>query len=292
MLVLLPGAEEVAVTGAVGMRVGRYGRAARVAVAGWLTLGAVWQVGRPTVGVSLSGPAPRPGAVAAAMAGGFLLATVAVYWLLLRLGGERVLARLNPWSRAALLLVPVNAAIAAAVVTDSTALLAAELAYVGVSLLAAAVGGYGGCEVVALPLLWLRRRYTVYCALNALDALENTLTAGRGALHAAAGALTVAGGAYFLVIQNALGLAGVRPGFDRWLTVLFLPALLLAARRFPSRRTAALALAATMLTILTTGSVWLLYPALTALIMLAGAVLGVRQATHRADRDPEPVRRP
>lgn len=36
---------------------------------------------------------------------------------------------------------------------------------------------YGGCEVVALPTYLLGKRYTMYCPLNAMDAIENGVTA-------------------------------------------------------------------------------------------------------------------
>jgi hypothetical protein len=47
--------------------------------------------------------------------------------------------------------------------------------YVGVSLIANFVMSYGGCEVVALPSLILRRKYTVYCPMNAVDVVEKAV---------------------------------------------------------------------------------------------------------------------
>lgn len=47
------------------------------------------------------------------------------------------------------------------------------LLYWSVSCLIAACLSHGDCEVVALPSLLLRRHYTVYCPLNAIDLVEH-----------------------------------------------------------------------------------------------------------------------
>ena len=48
--------------------------------------------------------------------------------------------------------------------------------YIGVSLLVQAAIRYGGCEVLGIPTLFLRRRYAVYCVFNATDVVELLLT--------------------------------------------------------------------------------------------------------------------
>lgn len=157
----------------LGATAGRYGRLARAVIALWLIAGGVSLLGRYTLRLDTLRP-PGSGALAdAAQAAGYLVATLAVYTALVWLLGDRLLARLNPWSRAALLLVPVVAATMLAVARlGPTPLLVGELWYVGASLLAVAAVGYSGCEVAGIPMLVLRRRYPVYCALNALDAVE------------------------------------------------------------------------------------------------------------------------
>ena len=49
-------------------------------------------------------------------------------------------------------------------------------AYIGISLILQWKIRYGGCEVVALPILLSKRRYTTYCLpLVALDAVEKVV---------------------------------------------------------------------------------------------------------------------
>ncbi len=103
-----------------------------------------------------------------------------VYWVLGEIG---VLPRLSPWAGTAIFVGP------AFVVAWWNFLLApltgfflpetfwlAMLAYIGLSFLLQWRLGYGGCEVVALPILLFRKRYPTYCIpLVALDALEKAL---------------------------------------------------------------------------------------------------------------------
>jgi hypothetical protein len=44
-------------------------------------------------------------------------------------------------------------------------------------MLVQAVIGYGGCEVVGIPTLILRRRYRIYCAFSGADLVERRLQA-------------------------------------------------------------------------------------------------------------------
>jgi hypothetical protein len=48
-------------------------------------------------------------------------------------------------------------------------------AFLGISMLVQAAILYGGCEIMCTPTLFLRRRYTVYCARNGGDVVEHWL---------------------------------------------------------------------------------------------------------------------
>ncbi len=47
--------------------------------------------------------------------------------------------------------------------------------YIGVSLIFSFFIRYGGCEVMSIPGLIFGTRYTVYCPLNVVDAVENAV---------------------------------------------------------------------------------------------------------------------
>ena len=52
--------------------------------------------------------------------------------------------------------------------------------YIGISFILQWRIGYGGCEVVSIPILLLRRRYVTYCVpLVALDAVEKRIVDSR-----------------------------------------------------------------------------------------------------------------
>ncbi len=108
----------------------------------------------------------------------------AVYWFL----GERgILPRLGPWTNTAIFVGP------AFVVAWWNLLVApftgiglpasfwlAMLAYIGLSFLLQWRLRYGGCEVVALPILLFRKRYPSYCIpLVAIDAVEKAIVDSR-----------------------------------------------------------------------------------------------------------------
>ena len=107
---------------------------------------------------------------------GIVVAYLAVYYLL----GEKLFARANPWINTLILVGPAiviawwNTAISSVVgVALPGALSLAFGFYIGISLLLQWKIRYGGCEVVAIPILLLKRRYTTYCIpLVALDAVE------------------------------------------------------------------------------------------------------------------------
>lgn len=102
-----------------------------------------------------------------------------VYWLL----GERLFAKVNPWLNTLILVGP---AIAVAwwdfLVSPFInfrlpgALQLAMGLYIGISLLLQWRIKYGGCEVVSIPILLFKKRYTIYCIpIVAMDAIEKVV---------------------------------------------------------------------------------------------------------------------
>jgi hypothetical protein len=98
--------------------------------------------------------------------GAITLVYLGVYWLL----GERVFARANPWLNTLILVGPAlalswwNLTLRPVLgVALPAPLTLAMLIYIGLSLVLEAWIRYGGCEVVALPILVFRRRYVTYC---------------------------------------------------------------------------------------------------------------------------------
>ena len=103
-----------------------------------------------------------------------VIAYTAVYFLL----GERFFARANPWINTLILVGPAIVIVWWDVVIAPSSgielpgpLEFAMFFYVGVSFLLQWKIKYGGCEVVAIPIILLRCRYTTYCIpLVVLDA--------------------------------------------------------------------------------------------------------------------------
>lgn len=102
-----------------------------------------------------------------------------VYWFL----GERLFARANPWINTAILVGP---AIVVAwwnfffyPITGFRLPGPLQLAmglYIGISFILQWKIGYGGCEVVSIPIILFKRRYATYCVpLVALDAAEKAI---------------------------------------------------------------------------------------------------------------------
>ena len=117
---------------------------------------------------------PHLGAFTPALAGqvalAFLLTAVA-YTTLTWLLGERLLARVDPWLAAIALVAPATLLL---FFLPLSATVGYNL-YIGVSLMVQAAIRYGGCEILGIPTLLLRRRYTVYCVFNAADVVERRL---------------------------------------------------------------------------------------------------------------------
>ena len=114
---------------------------------------------------------------------GILVAYTAAYLLL----GERVLARGNAWLNTVIFVGPAFMVafwnVTIGLVTDFSLPLAFVIAmgiYIGISFLLQWKIEYGGCEVVAVPILLFKRRYQTYCIpLVAVDVLEKKIIESR-----------------------------------------------------------------------------------------------------------------
>ncbi len=114
---------------------------------------------------------------------GITAAYVLVYWAF----GERFFATANPWVNTAIFVGPAFVVgwwpilfAPATGVELPKALILAMGVYIGVSFILQWRIGYGGCEVVSIPIILLRRRYVTYCIpLIALDAVEKKIVDSR-----------------------------------------------------------------------------------------------------------------
>jgi hypothetical protein len=143
----------------------------------------------------------------------FLLTAVA-YTILAGVLGDRLLARVDPWLAAIVLVAPATVLL---FFLPLSATVGYNL-YVGISLLVQAAIRYGGCEILGIPTLLLRRRYTVYCVFNASDLVERRW---RGRARWAAWTLALL---TLLVTMALLALAVIAggDGGERVLYLLFL----------------------------------------------------------------------
>jgi Family of unknown function (DUF6410) len=92
------------------------------------------------------------------------------YTLLVWLLGERLFRGGDPWLLAILMVAP-----ALVLFLFPAQLVIGYDAFLGISMVAQAAAGYGGCEIVGISTLFVRRRYTVYCAMNGGDFVERWL---------------------------------------------------------------------------------------------------------------------
>ena len=114
---------------------------------------------------------------------GITLAYAAVYYLL----GERLFAKANPWINTLILVAPAFIVVWWNILFASLLGISLPLAlgfamafYVGASFILQWKIKYGGCEVVAIPIILFKRRYTTYCVpLVALDAVEKKIVDSR-----------------------------------------------------------------------------------------------------------------
>ncbi len=158
----------------------------------------------------------------------WFLLIFAVYQVVFYFFGHFFFARLSPWAGTAVFLgtptllrvlgwVPVEFQIAFGF-------------YVGISLVATFFMRYGGCEVVALPSIFFKQRYTMYCPFNAVDAIERAVkidefTLAHKALAIVSLGITTFVGGYMIVVEmlNFFGRWGLGFSLDpriSWLLVL------------------------------------------------------------------------
>ena len=110
----------------------------------------------------------------------YLLAITFAYTVVYGMLGKRVFSRSNPWINTVILVGPAFAVVWWNVIFGPLAgfdlPLAFSLAmgvYIGLSFILQWKIKYGGCEVVAVPIILLKKRYTTYCIpLIAMDAVE------------------------------------------------------------------------------------------------------------------------
>ena len=163
----------------VGLDVGSVGRWTRLGMGAIMLAPIAEQLLRNT---SLAASANFYGEAALYLIG-IIASYLTVYYLL----GERLFARANPWINTLILVGPAivivwwNTAISPAVgVALPGGLSLAFGLYVGISFVLQWKIRYGGCEVVAIPILLLKRRYTTYCIpLVVLDAVEKQVMESR-----------------------------------------------------------------------------------------------------------------
>ncbi len=145
----------------IGLNVGIAGRWVRLLGGTWLTGAMVLQV--------IHSNALNAGIEMAI----YFIAVLAVYILSYYFFSNRILSELNAWARTVILLAPVFAVFSFQIGPDE--LRQGILLYIGISLIVSFFMGYGGCEVVSIPSLIFRVRHTIYCPLNAVDAVEKAV---------------------------------------------------------------------------------------------------------------------
>jgi hypothetical protein len=136
------------------------------------------------------------------------VACVVGYTLLVWLLGERLFRNGDPWLLAILVVAP------ALVLFLFPAQLAIGYdAFLGISMVAQAVAGYGGCEIIGIPTLFVRRRYTVYCAMNGGDFVEHWLLKQPAPVRLSLSVLAFAGVIVLMSGASATGPKGLLVGY-------------------------------------------------------------------------------
>jgi hypothetical protein len=180
-------------------------------------------------------PVPQEEIAAFALrVGGYTLLITAIYVAVFYLIGELVLSRMNPWTGTVIFLgIPMTLALLGFL--PQTVEMAFWL-YVSGSLVLIFFMRYGGCEAVALPSLLLKRRFTMYCPFNTVDAVERAVTPDESTAHhrllaiLSLAIVVFVGGYFFLVEWHVLGHDGIALDIDnRWSLLLLLPLVRLAA---------------------------------------------------------------
>jgi Family of unknown function (DUF6410) len=173
---------------------------------------------------------------------GWVVAIAAIYMVSFYFLGELLLSKMNPWT-GTLFFLGLPTLIGMLGYMPQPIQIAFGL-YVPLSLILIFFMRYGGCEVVALPSLIFRKRFTMYCPYNAMDAIEAGVTAGRGSksesfLALASMTITLFVGSWFLFVENSrlLSRYGVDWHIDKsWALLLVIPTLHLAYRALTAYR--------------------------------------------------------
>jgi Family of unknown function (DUF6410) len=147
----------------IGRDLGSVGRLVRV-LAGLLNLAAALSL------LSFMRPVTATDLVQTGFAA---LVTAIVYTIAVAAVGRPLLARIDPWLAALLLVLPLAILFLLPFVPDWVTV--GAFLFIAISQFVQAAIGYGGCEIAGIPTLVLRRRYTVYCALNGADYVEQWL---------------------------------------------------------------------------------------------------------------------
>jgi uncharacterized protein DUF6410 len=111
---------------------------------------------------------------------GISLAGVVIFYILYTiLMGNRVLTKVNPWVGALIMdwpLLVIWIFVLGHLPGIPPPLILAVFLYFGISLILSGIMKYGGCEVVAIPGLILRKRYNVACIMfSPIDWLEDKI---------------------------------------------------------------------------------------------------------------------
>jgi hypothetical protein len=132
----------------------------------------------------------------------YFVLILAVYLLAFYFLGERVLAKMNPWFGTIIFLGPL--VLLTALEAGPVEFRVAIGVYYSLASILNFAMSYGGCEVVALPSLIFRRRYTVYCPYNAVDAIESAMrlsAPGQRALGWVSGLISLLVGGYYILFD-------------------------------------------------------------------------------------------
>ncbi len=188
-------------------------------------------------------PIPREElATAALQVGGYFLLITIVYFVVFYLLGEFVFARMNPWTGTTVFL-GFPALLFFMGVFPQFFGMAFGL-YASMSLILIFFMRYGGCEVISLPSLILKKRYTMYCPFNAVDAVErgifpdNNYDKNKIMSIISLGIVVFVGGYFFLFeMQQLLSQFGIAIDIDnKWALLLLIPVLHLGKKTWDAAR--------------------------------------------------------
>jgi len=162
--------------GTVGLDVGIFGRWSRLVWGALILLGV-------SAGIYFNVDGNDLTLTSLALIGAYFVAITLSYLAVYYLLSLSYLERANPWVSTLIFVSPAFTTVwwnvAVAPVTNyvlSLPFTAAMGAYIGVSFVLQWKIQYGGCEVVALPIIVFKKRFTTYCIpLVAIDAAENQI---------------------------------------------------------------------------------------------------------------------